>query len=124
MNQVTVRLVEKYSVKEVVVEAPKKLVLKKSVKNVLLAGVIALGLGTVGAVVMDKATTSESELAQQVKWVAYDAHKGDGYERIIRRANGNKELDIKAMSDLMQQHNHGKDLKAYHSYEVPVLEAK
>lgn len=113
--------VKKVQVVEVsVVEVPKKLKLRPWVK---LAG-LALAVGTIAGVIVDKATVTPDELAHEVKWVQVDAQPGDGYERLVRSVNGDKKLDIKAMAELMMNKNHDANIIAYHSYKAPVLEVK
>jgi hypothetical protein len=104
-----------------VVEVP---VVKAPVRKLrpwVKATVLALAIGTIGAITV-KASTND--LADNVKWVEVDAHPGDGYERMVRSVNGHKQLDIKAMSELMMDKNHNSNILAYHSYKVPVLEVK
>ena len=113
---------------ELVVEVPvlevsKKLRLRPWVK-VVGTVVLALGIGSGLASVLDARIVSEEELLQDVQWVEVYAQQGDGYEVLVRNANGSKDLDIKMMSTIMQDKNHHVELQAGHVYQVPVLEAK
>lgn len=85
---------------------------------------VGLALSITLSVGINIATTSDSELASKVTWVDAYAHDGDGYERMVRRANGSKDLDIKSMSTIMQDKNNHVDIKAGTVYHIPVLEAK
>jgi hypothetical protein len=117
------RLIGNVVVKEVVapqVQAPvRKPRLRLWVKVVLVLGLVTSVVG-----VLDACTVSQQELASKVTWVDAYAHDGDGYERMVRNANGTKDMDIKDMSSIMQDKNHGVDIKAGVVYKVPVLEVK
>lgn len=99
----------------------KKLRLRPWVKSTILA--LCLGVVSTAGALAIKAT-SQDELVNKVTWVDAYAHDGDGYERLVRRVNGTKDLDIKAMSSIMQDKNHGIDIQAGQVVQVPVLEGK
>lgn len=111
---------EQYQAEVTISSVKRRPKLRPWVKVVAASIVLSISLGAVA----DMATTSDRELAKEVHWVDKYAQPGDGYEKMVRAVNGDKDLDIKAMSSIMQEKNHGRELKAGMVYQVPVLEAK
>lgn len=95
----------------------KKRRLRPWVKKAIVGIVIAVVMFVFAWFAIDNVIVFEDE----VEWVEQMALDGDGYDRLVRRANGDAVLDLKDMVTMAEYENDYASLQAGNMYMVPVL---
>ena len=98
-------------------EAITKKVLRPWVKKAVVGIAIGIIMLVIAWIAIDNTLVFEDE----VEWVETMALEGEGYDKLVRRANGDKALNLKELSTMAEHANDYAMLMAGEKVLVPVM---